>query len=132
MAFDVNSLGGKLIDNQNLKKALENGGGGSSGGFVAKYTIGGSVEEPTAICDKTFAEIKAAVDGGTVPTFIVDQGDPLMGYLYASSYAFPPVGDELNVSAWQFFPMSGSIGAVAINFNHGSDETITVTITNVQ
>ena len=27
--FDVNSLGGKLIDNQNLKKALAEGGGGS-------------------------------------------------------------------------------------------------------
>lgn len=33
MAFDVNSLGGKLIDNQNLAKALAEGGGGSGGGI---------------------------------------------------------------------------------------------------
>ena len=30
MAFDVNSLGGKLIDNKELKKLIENGGGGSA------------------------------------------------------------------------------------------------------
>ena len=54
MAFDVNSLGGKLIDNQNIKKALESGGGdGGADFFMVNVTKTGSGESATYSADKT-------------------------------------------------------------------------------
>ena len=45
--FDVNSLGGKLIDNQNLKKALESSGGSSGGASFPTITLKDEYNEET-------------------------------------------------------------------------------------
>lgn len=71
--FDVNSLGGKLIDNQNLKKALENGGSGSSGlNLNVTYR---DMSEPNdnkvyIYVDKTAKEIYEAIENGTNVYFL--------------------------------------------------------------
>ena len=65
MAFDVNSLGGKLIDNQNIKKALESGGGGGGADFfMVNVTKTGSGESATYSADKTITQIVDAYNEG--------------------------------------------------------------------
>ena len=71
MAFDVNSLGGKLIDNQNLAKALAEGGGGS-GGLVVHMNITGDESSYTVTFDKTYRQIVNAIENGVMPVLLAD------------------------------------------------------------
>ena len=67
--FDVNSLGGKLIDNQELKKLIEQGGGGSSSEspFDLVVTVSATRSSTTytnIVVDKSNEEIVSAIQGG--------------------------------------------------------------------
>lgn len=114
--FDVNSLGSKLIDNQELKKLIEQGGGGSSGGgmLIINLTFNRNPSDAsqwTATGDKTGAEIISAIESGKT---IVLRGDfngtqnihtyIAYGYSYGTDSS---VEDENTVS-------------VLINYNHGT------------
>lgn len=72
MAFDVNSLGGKLIDNQNLAKALAEGGGNGLPVYTVTFFIVFDDGITTTTCDKTFAELEQEFSERT-PIIVINE-----------------------------------------------------------
>ena len=96
--FDVNSLGGKLIDNQNLKKALETGGGGGSATIVT-LTFSRNPNDPSmwsATGDKTFEDLKPIMENGSAIILRGDFGGDGTS-VSKSAYAYEVFADSVNL-----------------------------------
>lgn len=104
MAFDVNSLGGKLIDNQELKKLIEQGGGGGDSGFTVTFTVNTILDDAQygsnyeATCDKTANEIMSAISSGEkinlkITSLDYDETMKTSHYITLSTYAYSQDGE---------------------------------------
>lgn len=111
MAFDVNSLGGKLIDNQELKKLIENGGGGGSANPLEPYPLFPKATKTTEIF--VYEELEymgflfngldlSGVNEDTV--FKLTVGETTAYYPFSSHYK-----ESMNFGGMWVFPTEGKI-----------------------